>query len=271
MPDLVITEINYNPPSGDPDTLEFIEMYNNGNQPAAIGGFRLGGVVSMTFPALTLAPGETFLVAAKKAACESFFTGKTFYQWNGGSVLTNGGNTLVIRNTAGVTIDSVQYDDAFPWPLEPDGQGPSAELLSPNLDNNDGANWKPSTTATADPGNFASPGVVEIATLATISFGSPRTLVQENGGSVSIPVTVTNLSTTLAEARVRVVSASTAVNVEDYILVDSVVTFPQGATTPIQLSVQIVTIARRAIAVTSSCNCSTSWHPKRDLLLSMPF
>lgn len=240
VPDLVITEINYNPPSGDPDTLEFIEMYNNGDQPAAIGGFQLGGVVSITFPALTLAPGETFLVAANKAACESFFAGQTFYQWNGGSVLTNGGNTLVVRNTAGVTIDSVQYDDAFPWPLEPDGQGPSAELLSPNLDNNDGANWKPSSTATVHPGNFASPGVVEIATLATISFGSPRTLVQENAGSVSIPVTVTNLSTTLAEARVRVVSASTAVNIEDYILVDSVVTFPQGATTPIQLSVQII-------------------------------
>lgn len=144
-------------------------------------------------------------------------------------------------------------------------------MLSPNLDNNDGANWKPSTTATANPGNFASPGVVEIATLATISFGSPRTLVQENGGSVSIPVTVTNLSTSLAEARVRVVSASTAVNVEDYILVNSVVTFPQGATTPIQLSVQIVDDSAPGNSRYLILQLFDFVASEADLLLSMPF
>lgn len=239
-PDLVITEINYNPTSNDPDTLEFIEIYNNGDADASIGGLQLSGVVSMTFPALTLQPGGILLVAANKAACESFFAGQTFYPWNAPSVLTNGGNTLVIRNTAGVTIDSVQYDDAFPWPVEPDGQGPSAELLSPNLNNNDGANWKASTTATSNPGVFASPGIVEVASLAVISFGSARTLVQENAGTITVPVTVNNQSTPLVEARVRVVSASTAVAVEDYVLLDTVVTFPEGATTPFPLQVQII-------------------------------
>ena len=35
----------------------------------------------------------------------------------------------------GVLWDSVQYDDDPPWPGEPDGEGPTLELIDPNLDN----------------------------------------------------------------------------------------------------------------------------------------
>jgi hypothetical protein len=238
-PKLVITEINYNPPSNDPDTLEFIEIYNHGTTDAILGGLKLDGAVQMTFPSATLPAGGAFLVAANKAACESFFPGQSFTQWNSG-VLTNGGNTLVLRNSAGVTLDTVQYDDAFPWPLEPDGLGPSAELLSPNLNNNDGANWVPSTTVTGAPSVFASPGVVTIAMLPTISFVNARTLVQENAGVIKIPVKVDNLNVPLAEARLRVATASTAVAGEDFILLDTFVAFPAGATTPFEVSMEIL-------------------------------
>jgi hypothetical protein len=240
VPNLVITEINYNPPSTDPDLLEFIEIYNAETQPVAIGGLQLGGLVSLTFPALTLPPGGTFLAAAYKADCEAFFTGQTFYQWNNSTALTNGGNTLVIRNSEGTLIDSVQYDDAFPWPLEPDGNGSSAELLSPNLDNNDGANWKASTTATSDPGIFASPGSVTVVTLPTIGFATPRTLVQENDGSITVQVNVNNLNVPFAEAKLRVVSASTALAGEDYVLFDTVVTFLQFETDPALAAVILI-------------------------------
>ncbi len=231
-PKLVITEINYNPPSNDPDLLEFIEIYNNETQPVAIGGLQLGGLVSLTFPELTLQPGGTFLAAAYKAECEAFFTGQTFYQWNNSQALTNGGNTLVIRNSEGALIDTVQYDDVFPWPMEPDGAGPSAELLSPNLNNNDGANWKASTTATSDPGIFASPGTVTAVTLPTIGFATPRTLVQENDGSITVQVNVNNMNVPFAEAKLRVISASTAIAGEDYVLFDTAVTFLQFETDP---------------------------------------
>lgn len=239
-PNLVITEINYNPPSNDPDLLEFIEIYNKDAQPAAIGGLQLAGLVSMTFPELTLQPGGVFLAAAYKTECEAFFTGQTFYQWNNSTALTNGGNTIVIRNSVGVTIDTVQYDDASPWPLEPDGLGPSAELLSPSLDNNDGANWKASTTATSDPAIFASPGVVTIAALPTIGFASARSLVQENAGTATVQVNINNMTVPFAEARLRVVSASTAVASEDYVLVDTLVTFLQIAPDPFLARVNLV-------------------------------
>jgi hypothetical protein len=239
-PNLVITEVNYNPPSTDPDLLEFIEIYNNGSQAAAIGGLQLGGLVNLTLPALSLPAGGTFLAAAYKAECEAFFTGQTFYQWNSSTALTNGGNTLVIRNSVGVTLDSVQYDDASPWPLEPDGLGPSAELLSPNLNNNDGANWTASKTATSNPGIFASPGIVNVISLPTIGFAATRSLVQENAGSTTIQVNVNNMTVPFAEAKLRVVSASTAVGGVDYVLLDTVVTFLQIAPAPFLVNVSLL-------------------------------
>jgi hypothetical protein len=38
-------------------------------------------------------------------------------------------------------VDSVTYDNAFPWPTAPDGHGPSLERLAADLYGNDPANW----------------------------------------------------------------------------------------------------------------------------------
>ncbi len=236
VPNLVITEINYNPPSNDPDILEFIEIYNNGTQDAEIGGLLVSGVVSMVLPGITLAPTEMVLIAQNKIACDTFFVGQTFYQWSSG-VLTNGGNTININNSEGVLIDQVIYDDAFPWPLEPDGFGPSLELLAPNFNNNDGANWKSAATQVDSSSIFANPGVVNVPSLAIIGFSKTSTRAIEGTDTVQIAVTVSNLELPLAEARVQVLDASTAIEGEDYVLLDTIVTFPLGAITPILVNV----------------------------------
>ena len=51
-------------------------------------------------------------------------------------------------------VDEVNYNDSSPWPLEPDGNGPTLELIHPSLDNDLGVNW-----ATSD-NNGGTPGVV---------------------------------------------------------------------------------------------------------------
>jgi hypothetical protein len=237
LPGLVITEINYNPPSNDPDILEFVEIYNNGTTPAILNGLRVEGVIGMNLPDVTLAPTGIVLIAQNKAACDTFFE-QNFYQWSSG-VLTNGGNTLVIRNSLGAEIDRVVYDDAFPWPLEPDGTGPSLELLSPNFDNNNGANWRAATTQVDTFNIFANPGVVTLPSLAIIGFDKINTVRTESNDTVRIAVKVSNQTLPLAEARVRAVSASTAIAGQDYVLLDTVVTFPLGATTPIEVRVAL--------------------------------
>jgi hypothetical protein len=238
-PALVITEINYNPPSNDPDVLEFIEIYNNGLAPAPIGGLRVGGVVQMELPAITLQPGGVVLIGQNKAAAEAFFTGQTFYQWTNG-VLTNGGNTIVIRNSVGVTIDTVQYDDAAPWPTTPDGSGPSLELISPNFDNNNGSNWIASSTPTSDVVIFASPGVVNIPQVGIVSFEKSNLITFESAGVVTVNVKADNVGASTVSVKIRAGSGSTAVDGVDYLLVDSVVTFSAGSPNPQAIAVAII-------------------------------
>ncbi len=67
----------------------------------------------------------------------------------------NGGGELVrLFDAEESPVDEVNYNDSSPWPLEPDGNGPTLELIHPSLDNDLGVNW-----ATSD-NNGGTPGVV---------------------------------------------------------------------------------------------------------------
>lgn len=55
--------------------------------------------------------------------------------------LSNGGENLRLQNANGQKVDDLTYDDVFPWPTTPDGQGPSLELLNPALDNTLPESW----------------------------------------------------------------------------------------------------------------------------------
>ena len=67
----------------------------------------------------------------------------------------NGGGELVrLFDAEGGTVDEVVYDDSSPWPLEPDGNGPTLELIHPSLNNGLGTNWSASDI------NGGTPGVV---------------------------------------------------------------------------------------------------------------
>ena len=57
-------------------------------------------------------------------------------------------------------IDSVQYDDGDPWPLEPDGNGPTLELINPEYDNTLAVSWASSI-------DYGSPGMQNTAYLAS--------------------------------------------------------------------------------------------------------
>ena len=67
----------------------------------------------------------------------------------------NGGGELVrLFDAEELPVDEVNYNDSSPWPLEPDGNGPTLELIHPSLDSDLGVNW-----ATSD-NNGGTPGVV---------------------------------------------------------------------------------------------------------------
>ena len=225
VPNLVITEILYNTPGQD--ILEFVEIYNAGTEDALVGGLTVSSEFSFTFPELTLAPGEIALIALDELEAEAFF-GQDFYDW-GFQDITNGDEVIVITNFDGAPIDSVNYLDEAPWPVEADGDGPSIELLDPSLDNNDGANWFANTVPFNGTDILATPGVYEPSLQPSVSFEATDVVVSEADGTVSFNLSIANANALPVQASINVVGASTAVAGEDYNLLASIVDFPAGS------------------------------------------
>ncbi len=137
---VIINEISYNPPEANVDSLEYIELFNSGNVMVNIGGWYFETGVEDTLPNVDLQPGEYFVTAVSSQAMFNVF-GINAHQWSG-NALSNNGESIRLVDAGGNLIDSVFYDDSDPWPTEPDGNGPSLELIDAGLDNNDGINWQ---------------------------------------------------------------------------------------------------------------------------------
>jgi hypothetical protein len=72
-----------------------------------------------------------------------------------GNQLSNGGERLTLLGADGQIIKSFVYDDATPWPTEPDGAGPSLVLIHPlaNPDHSDPLSWRASVATSGNPGS----------------------------------------------------------------------------------------------------------------------
>ncbi len=139
VPELVITEIMYNPPESGNDSLEFIEVYNNGSETVNLDGFMFTAGVEYTFPNVDLAPDNFILVAINSASMLGTF-GVDAYEWTSGA-LSNGGEEITLSDNFGNIVNSLTYDDALPWDSLADGYGPSLTLCNPDSDNSLGENW----------------------------------------------------------------------------------------------------------------------------------
>lgn len=139
VPDIVITEIMYNPPESGNDSLEFVELYNNGINAVNLEGFYFSKGIEFTFPAVEILPDTFLLVAINSSAMLSTF-GVESLEWASGA-LNNGGEELELNDPYGNVIDFVPYGDAMPWDTLADGFGPSLTLCNPNANNALAESW----------------------------------------------------------------------------------------------------------------------------------
>ncbi|PCI94043.1 MAG: hypothetical protein COB15_15100 [Flavobacteriales bacterium] len=147
--DLVISEIMYNPPEFGTDSLEFIEIYNNGTGVINLNNYTCTGG-TYTFPNVNIASGSYYLLAKDTTAFNNVYGFSADGQFS--SALSNAGENIVLKDDLGNVIDSVKYDDNAPFPFgssagQPDGGGSSIILCDVNSDNNDGLNWSASTNS----------------------------------------------------------------------------------------------------------------------------
>jgi hypothetical protein len=152
---LVISEVHYHPADDEPDAgenLEFIELHNIGTEALDLGLMRFERAVDFEFPiGVTIAPSAYLVVAASATALESRHPGLIVGGVFRGR-LDDSGEPLVLVSGNGTAVTRVDFDDDPPWPVAPDGSGPSLTLRAEDADPALPGSWRPSLVAGGTPG-----------------------------------------------------------------------------------------------------------------------
>lgn len=153
LPSIMISEIHYNPSAelqGDDDDFEFLEIFNLEKERVDISGFKFTDGIGFTFPEGSyIDPGEFILLAKNPFVYDT--SGRQYFRIETGR-LNNAGEILTLRDSEDYIIDQVHFDDHYPWPRDPDGNGPSLELISPLLNNALASSWRASEGTGGSPG-----------------------------------------------------------------------------------------------------------------------
>lgn len=144
---VVINEVGYDV-GDDSKPWEFIELVNVGDEPVDISGWSLDEAVRFTFPEATvLQSGGYVVVAQNPGEFSAAFGVSALGPFDGR--LSNGGETIELRDGNGDKQDEVDYRLGYPWPTVGDIEGYSIQLISPLLENDLGGSWR---SALATPG-----------------------------------------------------------------------------------------------------------------------
>ena len=138
VPDLVISEIHYNPTI---DCAEFLEIYNNGNAAINLNNYKVDNGVEFTFPNISLNPNQYIVIVEDLPCYNAVFPSGTTPVGEYSKTLNNGGEVVELDNPFGLLIDSVKYNDKLPWDTIPDNGLYSLALINSNLDNSFPTNW----------------------------------------------------------------------------------------------------------------------------------
>lgn len=157
---IVINEIMYHPQS--PEQSEWIELYNPNDFSITLNGFQFtdGGSNNLfSFEENSIIDPQGFLIVAGNAEQFLYEYGSAFHLTGSfnlgeyGFMLSNEGESLLLKSDKGELEDMVRYASKDPWPVEADGTGPSLQLISPELDNNLYLNWYATSGPLFSPGS----------------------------------------------------------------------------------------------------------------------
>jgi len=191
---VLITEIMYNPASSErsPNDVEWVEVYNAGNQAVDIAGWYLAdedGRTAAVPSGVSLKPRQALVLVPGVQTAEHFRAA-----WGTEAVVVPLGGwglpgkfnlandpspeneVLMLRDGSNAIVDEVNFDDEGEWPGDVP-PGPSIYLVSSKLDaaaNDSGSSWARSTDgkdgsktnrlrADFDGVDCGSPGVVVVA------------------------------------------------------------------------------------------------------------
>ncbi len=152
---VVINEINYNSADDEFDPDDWVELYNPTSETISIGLWEFKDEnddhVYTIDEDISLGADEYLVLCANSSTFADLFPNIENYIGDIGFGLSGGGELIRLFDSSGVLVDAVEYDDSDPWPEEPDGDGPTLELINPSLDNAQPESWAASA-------GYGSPG-----------------------------------------------------------------------------------------------------------------
>lgn len=150
-PSVKISEVFYNPSVKDEDgrALEFVEIVNSGASEVSLDGWALVGDIFYEFPnGQTMQPDARLIVAWDPLRCREYFTLPQDRVLGGySSEIPNGGGNITVVQSEGLIVDSVQFNDDFPWPSTADADstipvpGLSLSRLTHDQDGSGPTSW----------------------------------------------------------------------------------------------------------------------------------
>jgi len=144
-PYVIINEINYNS-SPDFDPGDWVELYNSRSEPIDLTGWTLKDDNDdhiFTFPdGLDIGPQEFLVVCEDVAAFRILFQNVVEPLGGLDFGFGNGGDAIRLYASDGSLRDMVSYEDDDPWPIPPDGEGPTLELIDADYDNQLPDSWE---------------------------------------------------------------------------------------------------------------------------------
>ena len=149
---IAVTEIAASPaPRADGRDLRFLELYNSAPYAQRVGGYRLSGGLSYTFPAGEKIPAHATVVLAPSPADVAAVYGLADVRAaeDDGFSLTS---KIELRDEIGAQLAKIEPSDKWPWPAGAEGTGHSLVLARPSYGQSDPKAWSRSAQLGGSPG-----------------------------------------------------------------------------------------------------------------------
>jgi hypothetical protein len=191
--DVVINEINYNS-SESFNVGDWLELLNISDHDINVSGWRLldGNENEYFFPVGTIIERSNFLVICRERKdFTAHFPDVLVVEKELEFGLSSGGDCITLLSSDNKQIDKVCFTNYTPWPMEPNGNGPTLSLVDAYSKNDVAENWQASQ-ANGTPGarNHMITGIDEKPFTVVHLFPNPaKDIVQvhvtaEEGGSL---------------------------------------------------------------------------------------
>ncbi len=151
-PEVIISELNYNPATNQDD--QYIELYNPNDIAVDISGWQLSGDVSLTLPQGSVLPAKGYGVLVKNDTQfrQSYSGSQIVLAQYQGSLSQQPAHSLTLSHANQVS-SSLKYGTNNPWPSSPNTNGFSLALAKLNGDYTNPYCWAPSSSPGGTPGS----------------------------------------------------------------------------------------------------------------------